>query len=306
MAEFLTTEHFEYLRQIEVPPSAVMDARHMKRAAYQAELKRQEKGLAYVTEPCGKGHSLRLRLVSGHCAQCSSVGLSIWKTRHKPGVVYIAFSRSLGAYKVGSAQSASDRADGLNRDGYAGATDWRVPYRRRFSKAGLVESRAQTALAAWKAEKTYTRRGHGTTVKASEVFECSYDVVRAAVEQSEGLALSEAIRVQAVIGERKKGRVIGKNTLIFVASLCFLSPALADATYECPHLDLQGTRLRVAPSVKEPFSRYQRPTAGYRFAVKDSGAIEIWDSMPQPAMEASDWIDGVTNRPGEWHRGSNE
>jgi hypothetical protein len=65
-------------------------------------------------------------------------------------------------------------------------------------------------------------------------------------------------------------------------SLCLLSlsPAWADATYECPHLDLQGTRLRVAPTVKEPFSRFERPTAGYRFTVKDSGAIEIWDAMP--------------------------
>jgi hypothetical protein len=78
----------------------------------------------------------------------------------------------------------------------------------------------------------------------------------------------------------KKGRVMEKYVGIFLATLCFLSPAWADAIYECQHLDLQGTRLRVAPSVKEPFSRFQRPTAGYRLAVKDSGAIEIWDSMP--------------------------
>jgi hypothetical protein len=66
----------------------------------------------------------------------------------------------------------------------------------------------------------------------------------------------------------------------FLAILWFLSPAWADATYECGHLDLQGTRLRVEPSVTEPFSHFQRPTAGYRFVVKDSGAIEILDSMP--------------------------
>jgi T5orf172 domain len=192
MPDFLTTEHFEYLRQIEVPSSAVMDARHMKRAAYQAELKRQGKGLAYVAEPCGKGHSLRLRLGSGHCAECSPIGISLWKRHHKPGVVYIAFSRSLRAYKVGSAKASFDRADGLNRDGYAGVSDWVLFYRREFSEAGLVETRAHTALAAWKMGKTYTRQGHGTSVKPREIFECTYDDARAAVEQSAGFALSEA------------------------------------------------------------------------------------------------------------------
>jgi hypothetical protein len=192
VTDFLTPEHLEYLRQIEVPPSAVLDARRMQRSEYQSELKRHEKGLAYVAKPCSKGHTLRLRLTSGHCAQCSSVGISIWKARHKPGVVYIAFSKSLNAYKVGTAQSSIDRADSLNRDGYAGVRDWVLLYRRKFSEAGMVESRAHTVLGKWKLEITYIRLAHGTTVKSKEVFACTYDDARGAVEQSADLAQSEA------------------------------------------------------------------------------------------------------------------
>ena len=190
VTDFLTPEHLSYLQHIEVPASAVLDARNMQRALYRAELKRQSKALAYVSDACGKGHQLRLRLGSGHCVQCSVVGLSIWKSRHKPGVVYIAFSRKLGVYKVGSAQSSVDRADGLNRDGYAGTRDWVLVYRREFSSAGLVEAQAHETLSRWKMEMPYTRLGHGTTVRAKEIFSCTYDDARAAVEQSADLARS--------------------------------------------------------------------------------------------------------------------
>ncbi len=67
----------------------------------------------------------------------------------------------------------------------------------------------------------------------------------------------------------------------------FISPARADSTFECAHLDLQGTRLRVNPSIKEPFSKFQRKTAGYRFIVKDSGAVEIWHSMPHEQWKST-------------------
>lgn len=193
MTDFLTPNQIEYLRRIEVSPSAVLDARGMRRAAYQSELKRQGKSLALVADPCNKGHDLRLRLSSGHCAQCYPIGLSKVKTRHKPGVVYIAFSKLLGVFKVGSAISSIERADGLSRDGYAGATDWVLVYRRKFAEAGVVEDRAHAALLPWKVLLEYTRRGHGTVVKASEVFSCTYHQARDAVESCEGLALDRAI-----------------------------------------------------------------------------------------------------------------
>jgi hypothetical protein len=76
LTDFLTPSQIEYLRRIEVPPSAVLGARRMRRAVYQDELKRQGKSLAVVADPCNKGHEARLRLSSGHCAQCSPIGLS--------------------------------------------------------------------------------------------------------------------------------------------------------------------------------------------------------------------------------------
>ena len=193
MTDFLTVSQIEYLRQIEVAPSAVLDARGMRRATYQSELKRQSKSLALVANACNKGHEARLRLSSGHCAQCSPIGLSKVKSRHKPGVVYIAFSKRLGVLKVGSASSSLDRADGLNRDGYAGATDWSLLYRRKFAEAGVVEDRAHTALLPWKVRREYKRLGHGTTVNATEVFSCAYEQARDVLESCEDFALDPAI-----------------------------------------------------------------------------------------------------------------
>jgi T5orf172 domain len=125
--------------------------------------------------------------------QCSPIGLSKVKSRHKAGVVYIAFSKLLGAFKVGSASSSIERADGLNRDGYAGATDWALLYRRKFAEAGVVEDGVHTALLPWKVRREYTRRGHGTLVKATEVFSCTYEQARGALESFEKLALDSAI-----------------------------------------------------------------------------------------------------------------
>jgi hypothetical protein len=184
---------------MEVPRSAVLDARGMRRATYQSELKRHGKSLALVADPCNKGHDVRLRLSSGHCVECSPIGLSKVKTRHKPGFLYVAFSRSLGLLKVGSAISSIERADGLNRDGYAGATDWGVVYRRKFTEVGVIEDRVHTALSPWKVVLEYTRRGHGTVVKASEVFSCTYIPKR-------GMPLNPARNLRSIGSSNSKAR----------------------------------------------------------------------------------------------------
>ncbi len=68
---FLTPEHLKYLQHIEVPASAVLDARNMQRAVYQAELKRQNKALSYVanSHPVAGGQSVDLKPTFRHsCA----------------------------------------------------------------------------------------------------------------------------------------------------------------------------------------------------------------------------------------------
>jgi hypothetical protein len=179
----LTDEQKRALRQHEIPADAILDAQGMERVEWLQQLKRQNKAVAFTPHsPCTKGGHV-FRLSSGHCMECSPQGVAHWKKYQVDGCVYIATSRSLGLHKIGTAKRTSDRADGLNRDGYAGATDWRISYRREFKRAGRIESQAQTALRLFAVKRTYTRRQHGTTITAKELFYCEYDKVRDAIEQ---------------------------------------------------------------------------------------------------------------------------
>ena len=186
----LTEQHREFLRQNEIPEDAVLFAHGLKRSDYQEALKEQNKAVAFVDNPCGKNHTLRLRLSSGHCMQCSPLGIA--RKRHQiPGYVYIAASISLRRIKIGFSKAPSDRADTLLRDGYGGAKDWTILYRRKFNRGGDIESKAKSLLRDYHSPLTYTRLGHGTTGKADELFACNYAVARDVVESFEEHALTE-------------------------------------------------------------------------------------------------------------------
>jgi hypothetical protein len=84
--------------------------------------------------------------------------------------------------------------------------------------------------------------------------------------------------------------VRGKTLLALSFILELSTSAWGDETYECPHLDLDGTRLRVAPSVREPFSHFHRPTAGYRFTIKGNGSIDVLHSMPGDQWKSTPYL----------------
>lgn len=161
----------------------------MTRATYQRELSQQNKAVALVKDQCGKNHTVRLRLKSGHCMECSPQGIAHWKRRQEPGHVYIAKSARLNRLKIGTTKAIESRNDSLFRDGYAGVADWIFLYHRKFEKAGTVEDRAQTALDHFKTPITYTRKGHGTEGIASEIFDCDYTTAREAIERFADSAL---------------------------------------------------------------------------------------------------------------------
>jgi len=182
----LTDDQLRSLARHKLPTNSVLDARSMRTSDWKIELKRQNKSLALVDRACARGHAARLRLSSGHCVECSPQGVAHWKRHQKPGFVYVAVSRKLGLIKIGIAQTASERADGLIRDEYGGSDDWQLIYRRKFDKAGWVEAKAQTSLAQYGSPRTYTRKGHGTSVTARELFSCDHSKAVGSIE-----ALSE-------------------------------------------------------------------------------------------------------------------
>lgn len=186
----LTEEHRAFLRHHRIPEDAVLFAAGLKRSKWQAELEQQNKAVALVDTLCRKEHPLRLRLSSGHCMQCSPLGIASWKRHQEPAFVYIAASPTLRCLKIGFSKVPSDRADSLNRDGYGGATDWVIIYRRKFNRAGQIEAEAQSSLREHRSPRTYTRLGHGTIVNADELFACEYATARDAAEILDAHALT--------------------------------------------------------------------------------------------------------------------
>jgi hypothetical protein len=193
MTEALTSDHLEFLRRHEIALTDVLDARGIpSRSDWQAELKRTGAAVALVSTPCGKGHALRLRLSSGHCMECSPQGIAHWKRRQEDAFLYIAVSIQLRLVKLGLAKAPRERVEGLNRDGYAGASDWFVIYRRKFKQAGRIEAQAHSTLSAYAAPREYIRKGHGITVRADEIFDCDYERVRDVLESFGECALGPA------------------------------------------------------------------------------------------------------------------
>jgi hypothetical protein len=126
-------------------------------------------------------------LGTGHCIQCSPIGLTQWRKHHEDGFVYIASSEKLHLHKVG-ATTTIERPRQL-RDGYGGTKDWMITYRRRFKEHGRVEANVQSSLSKFAVQRTYSHRGK--TVTAKEMFDCPYDVIRGAIERFASQAISE-------------------------------------------------------------------------------------------------------------------
>ena len=188
----LTEQHRTFLRRHDIPDDAVLVALALKRSDWQTLLRVQNKAVALVASPCRRNHGLRLRLSSGHCMECSPLGIASWKRHQQPAFVYVAASRALNCHKIGLSKAPIDRADTLVRDGYGGATDWIMLYRRKFERAGQVEAQAQSTLRQHRLSRSYTRLGHGTNVDTAELFSCDYATARDAIEVFSQQALTES------------------------------------------------------------------------------------------------------------------
>lgn len=188
----LTPEQLAILGRFRLRIADVLDATGMATRDYKAALREQGLAVAFCghAAECNKGHSSRFRLSSGHCLECSPQGLAYWQRHQKDAFVYVARSRKLGLLKIGTSGLQSIRMDGLNRDGYGGATDWEPIYWRKYQRAGQVEARTQAALHAFQTPVRYLRLGHGEEVTAIEMFRCELPDILEAMKPHEELALA--------------------------------------------------------------------------------------------------------------------
>lgn len=191
----LTEQHHVFLRHIAIAPDQVMDASGLTRSEWQDELRARNRTLALVDKPCKRGHRLRLRVLSGHCVECSPQSISYVKRHHEEAYVYILVSARLKLLKIGSALKTTNRAEGLNRDGYAGTDDWRFCYRRKFRAAGEVEAKVHSILQSYRQKRPYKRLGHGTITEANELFSCDYELAKAAIEEFYEQALDAGLEL---------------------------------------------------------------------------------------------------------------
>jgi T5orf172 domain len=128
--------------------------------------------------PCEHGHVFWLS--TGHCVECCSpAGLLNWKKQNQDGWVYIASSENLRLHKIGASINRVGRARQL-KEGYGGAHDWIITYRRNFRNHGRIEGAAIASLMQFAVRKEYIHRGKRTRTR--ELFNCAHGVVEAAIE----------------------------------------------------------------------------------------------------------------------------
>jgi hypothetical protein len=181
-------EQAVFLGEHGISADQVLDARGMTKSEYYKECKDQDKLLAFTPQSACKkaGHTLRNR--HGQCVQCRPESLSRLQEYNKEAWVYILWSESLQLFKIGKTNDIGNRRRQTN-EGYGGAKDWMTVYSRRFKKAGDVETRARQYL------KTFEKRPYmhrDKIVMAQELFQCTYDEARAAVEVSANDAVGPA------------------------------------------------------------------------------------------------------------------
>jgi T5orf172 domain len=184
----LTDDQVRLLAKLGLKPEQVFDARGMQRSQFLVQAEMQSKVAFAPHAPCKLGHAFWLG--TGHCVECCSpVGLSQWRKHHEDGWVYIASSNHLRLHKIGATTNVtSERMRQLN-EGYAGAKDWTLTYRRKFRSHGRVEDGARASLRRFAIKKDYLHRGKRT--KAGEVIDCPYEKIRAAIEAFAADAIDE-------------------------------------------------------------------------------------------------------------------
>ena len=172
----LTTSEIAFLTSQGLSIADVYDAKDEKRKVY-TDKARQSDCILVLSTRC-KAHGHRLRSRAGKCVQCDTAQLGFLTRHSKPGFVYIAQSTQGRLFKVGSCEDVKAREIHLNRQRYAGCSDWRIIEKQRVEQAGATEFLIHSALSNFRVSSTYDR---GDKLQlAREAFCASEVIVRAA------------------------------------------------------------------------------------------------------------------------------
>lgn len=168
----LSDDQKRFLSSQNIPYDAVFDATGMAKANYQAAMKAEGKLFAYGVSPCGAGgHSLRTR--SGHCIQCDTAKISYILRHYSSGYVYVAGSLSKKVLKVGTTTYIQQRQQTLSKEGYGGATDWKILAKVECKNAGQIEKNVQARLSKWSVPGEYYK---GWDLQSCyELFRCDFE-----------------------------------------------------------------------------------------------------------------------------------
>ena len=165
----LSTEERQFLVDQSLSEEDVFDGRALTREKCAAEAKRLNMPLV-IGSPCAKGgHRLRTR--AGHCAQCNPANLGYQARHTEKSAVYVAYSAVNKISKIGVSNEIEIRESKINRDGYAGATDWEVLFSIVVNEAGRVETAAQVKLARYLINTIY-QKDRSKDQMSKEAFAC--------------------------------------------------------------------------------------------------------------------------------------
>jgi hypothetical protein len=160
----------KFLADNGLAPGDVIDGRRLSKNEREAQAKALGKALILAT-PCAKGgHRLRTR--SGHCAQCNTAVIRYQARHREAATVYVAYSPREALTKIGVSVDPDTREANINFDQYAGADDWEILFRIDIPEAGMIESKAQSAIAGSKVIKGYMK-DRAFMQDAKEAFSCS-------------------------------------------------------------------------------------------------------------------------------------
>jgi hypothetical protein len=169
----LTAAQAEYLVHHGVPLSRVLDATGLQGKRLRQAMTDADALVAVNTNSCSRSFSHRMKLRSGHCAQCKPEGLGFALRNENAGIVYVASSSATGLVKVRSAGHVQTRIVELNRKGYGEVYDWEAVFQHQVSSAGRVEASAHAILERWRVDRTY--RWAGSVRSCYEIYGCSMD-----------------------------------------------------------------------------------------------------------------------------------
>lgn len=197
MPEFTpSTDEARFLSQHKINPDDVFNARGLRSSEWKSECRRLGKRLAYTPDSPCKNSGHMLRDLHNHCVQCRPENLVFSDRHHASAWIYIAWSEALSLFKIGISSNTGNRRR-QTKEGYGGATDWMVVYRRQFNGAGKIEAQVHASLRAFQETRRYTHRGK--QVHSKELFRCDYRTAVSEVESHAQYAIGPAEDVGKIL-----------------------------------------------------------------------------------------------------------